>query len=524
MTVISWNNRTKVLAAIEAHSPRGSAIRGNANSNVRGDNQLEITRSAAIDFAAPDLRAQLVSMRKAGWARNIVIVGAGPVVISRLSLPPVSADEMPGAVSMALESAGLAATDVRPAWQVLSRSKEAVQLLVAAWRSEGTDECLAAAAAGGFRICGVQHAAFALAAAANRLTTAENVWVAVLHDASCEFVYSGIEGVSHYRIMGADVGTEAADAQAGAADLSYWVGEIKRTVLAQGIQGVAGTPDVLGGRASANSSGLVFGSDRALVSQAVELLNSAGLRAKQGRIQTVVSSRIAARNDTVDEASGDASGLAALIGVALIASGKAAAGPDLLPACTAAAGVGNAANTSPGATGGRGRLRSVWRSRAFSIPLVAACLLGLGGLTFSMLRTAKAVRYGREWITQNAQRYATATQIIAEIGAAEEQADLLSALLVERRDYLDVLQGIAAVLPEGTQITSLVFKGDELVDLAGTAPQASRVLSALEECGVFADLRFRGSIVLLEQENYKTEQFHLSGTLLQAQRQRQVAP
>ena len=524
MTVISWNNRTKVLAAIEAHSPRGSAIRGNANSNVRGDNQLEITRSAAIDFAAPDLRAQLVSMRKAGWARNIVIVGAGPVVISRLSLPPVSADEMPGAVSMALESAGLAATDVRPAWQVLSRSKEAVQLLVAAWRSEGTDECLAAAAAGGFRICGVQHAAFALAAAANRLTTAENVWVAVLHDAACEFVYSGREGVSHYRILGADVGTEAVDARADAPELSYWVAEIKRTVLAQGIQGVGGSQGVQlhGGGASTSSSGLVFGSDRTLVSQAVEMLNSAGLRAREGRIQTVVSSRVVARNDTVDEASGDASGLAALVGVALIASGKAAAGPDLLPACTA--GVGNAVNTSPGATGGRGRMRSVWRSRAFLIPLAAACALGLCGLLFSILRTVKAARYGQEWIAQNAQRYATATQIIAEIGAAEEQADLLSALLVERRDYLDVLQGIAAVLPEGTQITSLVFKGDELVDLAGTAPQASRVLSALEGCGVFTDLRFRGSIVLLEQENSKTEQFHLSGTLLQAQRQRQVAP
>ncbi len=158
------------------------------------------------------------------------------------------------------------------------------------------------------------------------------------------------------------------------------------------------------------------------------------------------------------------------------------------------------------------------------IPLAAACALGLCGLLFSILRTVKAARYGQEWIAQNAQRYATATQIIAEIGAAEEQADLLSALLVERRDYLDVLQGIAAVLPEGTQITSLVFKGDELVDLAGTAPQASRVLSALEGCGVFTDLRFRGSIVLLEQENSKTEQFHLSGTLLQAQRQRQVAP
>lgn len=545
MIVISWNSRAKVLTGIEIHSHRrrsGSIHRGGIPRDARGSSHLAITRSTAINCAASDLKVQLAKMRKAGWERNIVIVGEGPVIINRISLPPVSSDEMPGAVSMALESAGLAAADVRPAWRILSRSKEAVQVLVAAWRSEGTDECLAAAVAAGFRVCCVPHAAFCLAAIAHELTTAENKWAAVIHDSTCELVLSGTDGVSYYRIItiAADNGNDGADAWANNTEsiLPYLVAEIKRTLLAQEIQGGqkkgsgAYTLGGQGGGVSA-SRGLVFGRDDALVNQAVELLNNAGLRAKQGRPWTVVPLQTreqgqvqAQQRDAGNDIVYDAGDFAALIGAALIASGKAKAeaeaGPDLLSACAAGVGIGNVAVMNQGASVSNGRPRPVQRSRAFLIPLILACLFGLCGALFSMLRTVKTSRHGQEWIIQNAQRYAIATQIMNEIEAAEKQVDLLSTLLSERRSYLDVLQGIAVVLPEGTKITSIVFKGDELVDLAGTAPQASKVLAALEGCGNFEDLRFRGSIMLLEQENTKTEQFHLSGKLLSAKRQ--VAP
>ncbi|MGO9243954.1 MAG: pilus assembly protein PilM [Verrucomicrobiia bacterium] len=102
-------------------------------------------------------------------------------------------------------------------------------------------------------------------------------------------------------------------------------------------------------------------------------------------------------------------------------------------------------------------------------------------LTFLALRTSNLHRVDNEIQSRQAQ-FHQAKELQGQLLAMSKQLDL-------KYSALEVLRGVAVLLPENVKLTSFVYKKDQAVSIKGQAPTAALALdfqSRLEKCDLFS--------------------------------------
>lgn len=103
--------------------------------------------------------------------------------------------------------------------------------------------------------------------------------------------------------------------------------------------------------------------------------------------------------------------------------------------------------------------------------------------------------------------------VTAKIRKIEEDYERLENIYINNRDYLIWLKELHLLLQEDTEVNTLIFEGDQLKELHGKAPSATKVSSRLLESAYFMSPEFTSPITPKIEDDGIFEEFSITATL-----------